>query len=437
MDVVRTDAESGLLERASTAQIDGPEWLKSLQARAVDEFQSLGLPHRRVEEWKYTDIKSAMRTAYPVAEAGADVSLEAVKAALPEGLAGLDAHLLVIVNGALDEALSTLEIGGGVEILSLKAALASDAEWIKPLGGVQQAERDAIQALNLATMQGGVCVRVPEGAALEKPLHLIYVTQSEGPASFASRVFFDIGRDATVELVESHVALSGAAVQSNIAGEFIVGSRANVRHVKLTKDHADSVHLANIAGRLGEETDYGFFQLVLDGGVTRNQVEMRYDGKDAKANISGAALLTGRSHSDLTLVMDHAATGCESRELFKTVLDDEARAVFQGKVIVQPGAQQTDGEMMSNALLLSDDAEFDSKPELEIYADDVLCGHGATSGQIDEDLLFYLRARGISEKEAMALLIQAFFGEAVELVENDAVRDVLIDEAIAWYNRAK
>ena len=178
------------------------------------------------------------------------------------------------------------------------------------------------------------------------------------------------------------------------------------------------------------------FQATLDGGLTRNQVEIRYDGDEAKADISGVALLSGKSHADLTLVMDHAALSCESRELFKTVLDDEGRAVFQGKVIVQPGAQKTDGEMMSKALLLSETAEFDSKPELEIYADDVLCGHGATTGQIDDDLLFYLKARGVPDEEARSLLIQAFVGEALELIDNDALRDYVINQTLAWYEKA-
>lgn len=439
MDIVRTEAESALIARASDNQIEGPEWLKDLQDAARDEFQSLGLPHRRVEEWKYTDLKSGMRTAFDLADAGGavDVSAEAIMGKLPDGLAELEAYHLIVVNGVLNQGLSETEISGGVEVLSLKDALLANVEWIKPLGAVQQADRDAIQALNLATMQGGVCVRVPEGAKLDKPLHVIFVTTGAGPRAVASRLFFDIGREADVQLVESHVSLEDAPVESNVAGEFIVGSRAKFRHMKMTMDHNESVHLANFVGRLGEETDYGFFQLVLDGGISRNQFEMRYDGNDAIANISGAALLQGKSHADLTLVMDHAATGCVSRELFKTVLDDQARAVFQGKVIVQPGAQKTDGEMMSKALLLSDDAEFDSKPELEIYADDVLCGHGATTGQIDEDLLFYLRARGIPENDARALLIQAFFGEALELVEHEAVRDVMIEHAVNWYGKTR
>lgn len=436
MEVVRTDAEKGLMSRAETAAIDGPAWLKELQSEARSQFEDLGLPHRRVEEWKYTDLKTGMREAFAPAEGGS-VSAAQIDELLGEGLSKLDAHRLVLVDGQFDAALSATEIAGEVEVLSLRDALASDVEWIKPLGGVQQGDRDGVQALNLALMQGGLCVRIGEKQELDKPLHLIFVASAGKASSFTSRLFFDIGRAAKVEIVESHLSVNGAPVQSNIAGEFIVGSWAEVRHVKFNTDHTDSVHLANVVGRLGQETDYKFFQLTLDGGITRNQLEMRYDGADAKADISGAALLSGKSHADLTLVMDHAATGCESRELFKTVLDDQARAVFQGKVIVQPGAQKTDGEMMSKSLLLSDDAEFDSKPELEIYADDVLCGHGATTGQIDDELLFYLKARGISDKEARGILIQAFFGEAMELIDNDDVREALIERAVAWYGDKK
>ncbi len=437
MEVVRTDAEKGLMSRAETSALDGPAWLKELQSTARAEFVDLGLPHRRVEEWKYTDLKTGMRTAFSPASGEGSVSKETIDELLGAALGKLDAHRLVLVDGQFNAELSAREIAGDVEVLSLKDALENDPEWIKPLGAVQQGDRDAVQALNLALMQGGLCVRIGEKHEMDKPLHLVFVASSGEASSFASRLFFDIGRAAKVEIIESHISVNGAPVQSNIAGEFIVGSWAEVHHVKFNDDDAESVHLANVVGRLGQETDYKFFQLTLDGGITRNQLEMRYDGADAKADISGAALLSGKSHADLTLVMDHAATGCESRELFKTVLDDEARAVFQGKVIVQPGAQKTDGEMMSKALLLSDDAEFDSKPELEIYADDVLCGHGATTGQIDDELLFYLKARGITDTEARALLIQAFFGEAMELIDHDDVRDALIERAVAWYGAKK
>ena len=183
---------------------------------------------------------------------------------------------------------------------------------------------------------------------------------------------------------------------------------------------------------LGERTHYAPVQMTVDGALTRAQMRIAFKGPQARCHYAGAMMLRGNAHADFTLVVDHAAEACESRELVKAVVDGRSRGVFQGKVIVQRGAQKTDGKQMANALLLSNDAEFDSKPELEIFADDVACGHGSTAGQIDEDLMFYLRARGIPEAEARALLIAAFVGEALDKIENEALRDALREKADAW-----
>lgn len=435
MELVRTDAENGLISFSETTNLDGPAWLKELQETARAEFQALGLPNRRIEEWKYTDLKSAMKEAFQPAAKG-EVSESQINDLLGAELTALETHRLVFVDGQLDAGLSELSIAEGVEVHSLRDALTNDVSWLQSLGTLQQGTRDAVQALNLAMMQGGAALKIDERKKVGKPIHLIFVATSGEASSVASRLFFDIGAGAEVEFIESHVSLHDVSCQTNLMTEVLVGDWAKVRHVKFTSDHKESVHLSNVVGKLGKESDYGLFQVTLDGGVTRNQIAIRYDGDEAKADISGVALLSGKSHADMTLVMDHAALGCESRELFKTVLDDEGRAVFQGKVIVQPGAQKTDGEMMSKALLLSESAEFDSKPELEIYADDVLCGHGATTGQIDEDLLFYLKARGVSDAEARSLLIQAFVGEGLEIIENDTLRDYVIDRTLAWYEKA-
>ena len=437
MEVVRTQAENGLIDIANSAQLDGPEWFSNLQQQARDEFVSLGLPHRRVEEWKYTDLKSNLKSALPLAQTGDEVSNEAITQALGPALSSLEAHRLVIVDGQFHAQLSDQSLADGIEVLSLKDALQTQESWIEGLGKVSDQARDAIQALNLATVQGGIAIKLAEKTELAKPLHVIVLNTSQTPSSVATRLYFDIGPAAKVEIIESHIALNkGIETQANIVTELTIGNWAQVNHVKFTSDEPTAVHLANVMAKLGEETDYKFFQFTLDGGLTRNQVYVRYDGAEAKADISGVALLSEKSHADMTLVMDHAAVGCESRELFKTVLNDTARAVFQGKVIVQPGAQKTDGEMMSNALLLSEQAEFDSKPELEIYADDVLCGHGATTGQIDDELLFYLKARGIEDAQARALLIQAFVGEALELVENETMRELMIEQVVQWYERS-
>jgi len=436
MEIVRTPAETGLIDLCQTPSIEGPAWFTARQNQARDEFISLGLPHRRVEEWKYTDLKSGLKTIYPKEGGQTPPSREILDEALGATLASLEAYRVVLVDGVFNADLSDENIAPDVELLPLSDGLKGASPWLEGLGDNLGKARDAIQALNLATMQGGAALRLADKASLDKPLHIIFANTNAKASSFASRLYFDIGAAAKVEIIETHVSLTkGVSLQANIATELMIGDWAQVSHVKFTKDTSDSVHLANVIGKLGKETDYKFFQFTLNGGITRNQIYMRYEGDEAKADISGVALLNEASHADMTLVMDHNAVGCESRELFKTVLDGTAQAVFQGKVIVQPGAQKTDGEMMSKALLLSQEAEFDSKPELEIYADDVLCGHGATTGQIDDELLFYLKARGIEDSQARALLIQAFVGEAFELVENEKIREMMIDQAIAWYNQ--
>jgi Fe-S cluster assembly protein SufD len=208
-----------------------------------------------------------------------------------------------------------------------------------------------------------------------------------------------------------------------------------VTHVKVTAETKDAQHVSTWLADVAADASYKAFQLTAGSALVRNDIVMTFKGEGAETDLSGVMLGRARDHIDTTLIADHALPGCTSRELFKAVLDDTARAVFQGKLIVRPDAQKTDAKQMAQALLLSEDAEFDSKPELEIYADDVACGHGATSGQIDEDLLFYLRSRGIPEGPARALLVTAFIGEALEKVENEDVRTALAAMAESWLAR--
>jgi Fe-S cluster assembly protein SufD len=211
-----------------------------------------------------------------------------------------------------------------------------------------------------------------------------------------------------------------------------VGDRAHVDHVKIIGEGADALHISTLAAAIGAQARFNSFTFTTGGAVVRNQLFLNFDGEETVAAIRGATLLKGRQHADTTLVANHIARGCQSRELFKSVLDGEAHGVFQGRIVVRPGAQQTDGKMMTRALLLSDRAEADNKPELEIFADDVQCGHGATAGALDEELKFYLLARGIPAAEAEALLIQAFLGEAVEGIEHAGLREALMEAVVAW-----
>ncbi len=428
MEIVRTEAEKGLIDLSTGTDFSGPEWLLDARREASTKFAALGLPNRRVEEWKYTDLKAALKETFqPAGEQS--ITTEQLNEALGEEFAGLAGDRIVIVNGRYSASLSATEFGDDVQVVSIVDAVNERPEWFAGFNGLRKSEADAVQALNLAMMQGGVAVNVKQGAKPTRPLHLIFVTSGSDPSLQTSRCYFNIGANAIVDLMECHVHHGSSAHQSNVYTELAIGDDAEINHVKFTQHGDDAVHLANVVGRLQARTNYHLFQMTVDGGLTRNQIEICFEGEAAHADISGTALLAGKSHADMTLVMDHVAEGCASRELFKTVLDDYSRAVFQGKVVVQPGAQKTDGEMMSKALLLSENTEFDSKPELEIYADDVLCGHGATTGQIDDDLMFYLLARGVPAPDARGLLIQAFVGEALELVKNESIRRILVGKA--------
>ena len=255
----------------------------------------------------------------------------------------------------------------------------------------------------------------------------MFATTGAEKAAVTTRCFVEIGAGAEATVLESHVSLGEGAKQTNAVTEMSVRDRARVRHIKLTRWCRQRAPPMSAPGstRLGAESQYRAFQLTAGAPLVRNQLWVTFAGEGGKLDISGCFLGDGSDHIDTTLVVDHAVPGCESRELFKGVLTDRARGVFQGKVIVRPDAQKTDGKQMAQVLLLSEDAEFDSKPELEIHADDVVCGHGSTVAELDPDMLFYMRARGIPLEEARALLIESFVGEALDKIEDERLREAL------------
>ncbi|MGI9408066.1 MAG: Fe-S cluster assembly protein SufD [Hyphomicrobiaceae bacterium] len=436
LTVMRNPAEEGFLKIYAEAAGSLPGTKKITEARraAMARFEELGLPHRRIEEWKYTDLRARITEAFPVATGG-DVSASAIDAALG-ALAGIDAVRLVLVDGRYSQNHSNADMASeGLTIKSLAEALADDcfADMHATIANVP--DSDPTVALNTGLMSDGVAIHVTGKHA--KPLHIVQVMTAANPGLVTTRNIVSIGNEADVTLLDSFVSLGDAATQVNTLTHIGVGDDARVCHVQTQQENAATTHLATWAVDLAARCHYQALQVTTGGALTRNQIYLTFNGEDAKAHINGAWMQRGEQHCDSTLVIDHIVPGCESREVFKGVLDDKARGIFQGKIMVKPEAQKTDGKQMAQALLLSEDAEFDSKPELEIFADDVVCGHGSTSGAIDEDLLFYLRARGIPEKKARALLVQAFVGEAIEIVEdNDALYGALMSIAEDWLSEA-
>jgi len=430
---MKTPAEQALSAAftGARAKLPGKGGIASLRADAFKQFEALGLPHRRVEEWKYTDLRALMREAYPLPPPPDRAAKQRAKDA-GKILAGIECRRLTFVDGMFAPDLSDLAGEPGLTIGSMAEALAKGDALVAEHVGKTFATDDPAVALNAALMGDGAVISIRKDAAIERPIHLVFATGTDKPSSVFIRSLIVVGEGAKVTIVEDHD--SGDA-QVNAALELVVGDKAQVDYFKLTRGGA--VHVASLLAAVGADASFNTFAFTSDVNVVRNQNFIRFSGENTKAGIRGASLLRGKQHADTTLLIEHAAGHCVSREQFKSVLDDSAHGVFQGKIVVKPHAQKTDAKMMTRSLLLSDEAEADNKPELEIFADDVVCGHGATTSAPDKGLKFYLMSRGISEPEAEALLIQAFIGEVVEEIDNESIREALMNAAIAWMgNRA-
>ncbi len=427
--LMRTPAETALVQAFESAKTLLPGNVES-RAQAFELFSKAGLPHRRVEEFKYTDLRALLREVAPFAGIP---SAEEARAALADAgaFSGVEALEVPFVNGHfMREAVDFRDLPKNVEIVPLGEALASGHEWLAHLSPIPWASENPVYQLNTSFMADGVMIRI--AGPVETPIHLRFVTASEAAVATATRVLVVVEEGATVTLLESHESADGLNHQPNDVVEMIAGDGTDVQHVRLNQEGDGALALSTLAARIGGGANFNSINVVAGSATSRHQAFVVLSGENTNLRVNGATMLKGRQHGDSTLVVDHASPNCESRELFKTVIDDEATGVFQGKIIVPPHAQKTDGRMMSAALLLAEGGSMNNKPELEIFADDVQCAHGATCGQLDEDLLFYLMARGLPKKQAESLLVQAFLGESFEFVENEAVREALIGTVENW-----
>ena len=442
----KTDLEMNLvLTKDETADVLGEEFAQArkrlpgagkvaqFRQQAFDAFAAAGLPHRRIEDWKYTDLRALMRKVWPLAPAPDDEALSRA-ASMVEAHAISGARQLVLVDGVFVQTLS--DLGGlenGVRIRSLREVLEGKNALLERL--LFAPKDQAVVALNAAMMTDGVVIELAEGASLDRPIHLLHVATSRRPVSIFSRSLVEIGQKARATLVESYVSEEANSYQVNDTLLLSVADDARLDHIRLVEESSDASNISSSFVTLGARAHLNAFGLTAGGAVSRYQTAITCAGEGSRIESSGVNLLKGRQHADTTLLLDHAVPHCSSREVFRAVVDDRAHSVFQGRIIVRPKAQKTDARMMTRALLLSDEAEADNKPELEIFADDVTCGHGATAGALDEQLLFYLRARGLSEREAQALLVQAFVGEAIEEIADEALRDIALASAARWLSR--
>lgn len=437
----RTAAERALSEAFARtgADLPGSGWVTRIRQDAISWFEANGLPSRRVEEFKYTDLRERLKEAFAPAlvTSAPAASSAAIDAALGP-LAEIECARVVLVDGSYAPELSDAgKLGDVAELMPLAPLLQKAPAWLE---GKFTADRlgsaNAVSAINTAFMRDGLLLKIKPGKQAPLPVMIVNVRSSAAPGTTAVRNIVAMEEGSSLMLIEAFVSLPGAAPKG-LASAFTdatVADGATLSHVKCTLDSGVS-HLSNWVVNVGTNAVYRGFQMTAGPDLARNEITVQMNGRGSRLDLSGAFLGRGASHIDTTLVVDHKVPGCESRELFKGVLDDRARGVFQGKIIVRQGADKTDGKQMARALLLSEDAEFDSKPELEIYADDVACGHGATAAALDEALLFYCLSRGIPEQDARTLLIEAFIGDATDKIEKEPVREALIEVARRWLAR--
>ena len=436
MNVVLAKTETGRalsdIFAIARDRLPGADKVAELRQKAFEAYQSLGLPHRRIEDWKYTDLRVLMRDVLPSAATPDAAALKRAATALKlHSIPGV--RRVVLVDGVFAPTLSeTADLGKDISIRTLREVLeAGDAALHAQLFSPQNS--DAMVALNSAMMTDGIVIEVADGAVIALPLHIVHIASGAAPTAMFTRSLIRLGKHASATLVESYIGAEGASTyQVHDSLIVAIGDGARFDHVRLVEDSREAFNISSAVVTLGAHAHFNTFGMNTGSLVSRYQAVIAVAGEGSRVETNGVNLLNGRQHADTTLFLDHAVPNCSSKEIFRAVVDDRGHSVFQGRIIVRPKAQKTDAKMMTRALLLSDEAEADNKPELEIFADDVTCGHGATTGALDDSLLFYLRARGLSEKEAQALLIQAFVGEAIEQIASDALRELTMLAAQRW-----
>jgi Fe-S cluster assembly protein SufD len=407
--------------RAASLPGHGTPWLDRLRGGAIARFAEIGFPGPREEYWKYTRTAPIEKRSF-TAPADHALDLAALEPVLLPGLAG---RRLVFVNGRFSEALS--DPGpeqAGVTVASLARMLAQAPERVEPwLARHLDVHRHAFLALGAAFLEDGAFIHVARNTQVEEPIQLIYVSTEAGGEFAAHPRNLVVGESGSAaRVVETWVSAGGRVYLNNTATEVVLEDNARVDHYKVQEEGFDGFHVATLQVHQGRDSRFATHAVSFGGRLVRNDVNAVLDGEGAECLLSGLYMGDGRQHVDFHVTVDHAQPHCTSRELYKGILGGRARGVFNGRVHVHPDAQKTDSEQSNKNLLLSKNAEVDTKPELEIYADDVKCSHGATVGQLDDAMLFYLRSRGIDREAARGLLTYGFAQDVINRIDLEPLR---------------
>ena len=409
-----------------------PRWLLPVRKAGIASFAEQGFPTLHDEDWRFTNVapiaKLHFRCATPAAVNGAEPA--ALEAAAFTKLGG---HRLVFVNGYFSAKLSSgAPVSGGARIESLSAALAQDAALIeKHLGKYARTLGNPFAALNQALFSDGAFIYAPRGVEVAEPVQLIYVSSAnKSGETILPRNLIIAEANSKLTVVESYVSAGDVPYFTNAVTELLAGDNAAVEHIKLQDEAASAFHIATIAGEFGRTSRTHVHSFALGAKLSRNNIRAKLAGEGLECILNGLYLTKGEQLADHHMIVEHAQPHCASHEYFNGILDDKSKGVFHGRIYVHPVAQKTDAKQTNKNLLLSDDASADTKPQLEIYADDVKCTHGATVGQLNPESIFYLRTRGLDTAMARQMLIHAFAGEIIERIQCEPARSVM--DRLVW-----
>ena len=396
-------------------------------------FAELGFPTLHHEDWRFTNVAPLAKLPFHPVFQAPEVNDAETRALDEFAFTKLAGTRLVFVNGHYSPKLSTVgKFPAGVKVGSLAAALASDPALVeKYLGRCTPAPDNAFAALNQAFFLDGAFVQVPEGVDLASPIQLVYICSThETGATVSPRNLIVVGANSRVTIVESYIATMDTAYFTNVVTEIFAGDHAFVEHLKFQDEALSAFHIAAIHGEFGRASNVNIHSFALGAKLSRNSIRTKLAGERLECILNGLYLTRGEQLADHHMVVEHAQPHCASHEYFNGILDDKSKGVFHGRILVQQIAQKTDAKQTNKNLLLSDDASADTKPQLEIYADDVKCTHGATIGQLNDESIFYLRSRGIGTDTARQMLIHAFAGEIIERIKCESVRELM--DKLVW-----
>jgi Fe-S cluster assembly protein SufD len=397
-------------------------WLRKLREDAFARFCEVGFPTTHDEDWRFTNVSAIAQTPFQLPQTSPKITAKQIE---PYRIAGA-ACQLVFVNGKYSAELSALGVlPKGVTAGSLADEIRRDPKPLeKHLGRYLNTQRDVFCALNTAFLEDGAYVHIGRGVVLEAPIYLLFVTTaSDTPLMTHPHNLIIAEENSQATFVEDYVSLGGGTAFSNAATELIAGEHTVLSHYLIEREDTDAYNISTLRLQQGRSANVASHSVLLGGGLVRNNVHPVLAGEGADCLINGLFIGNGRQHMDNYMLVEHASPHCGSRQFYNGILDGHSRGVFHGRIIVHKDAQKTDAKQTNRNLLLSDDAQIDTKPQLEIYADDVKCTHGATIGQMEEDELFYLRSRGIDEVSARRLLLFAFASECLERMKPGPVRE--------------